>query len=566
MVIGLLGIFKAGGAYVPLDPTYPRERLAFMLEDAQVSVLLTQAKLVEDRGWRMEDCDPRSSILDPRLQVVFVDRDWPLVAQQTGNNPKSGIESHNLAYVIYTSGSTGEPKGVQISHRSVLNCLLSVRQHVELTQKDVFLAVTTISFDIAALELFLPLIIGAKLVLASREEVQDGELMVDRITASSVTAMQGTPSAWRLLLDAGWQSSRNFKILCGGETLSRHLADQLLDGGASLWNLYGPTETTIWSTIARVEPGETTVVIGRPIANTQIYILDSCLQPVPVGVHGEIYIGGDGLARGYLNRPELTDETFVANPFSSRLGARLYRTGDRASYRADGKIEFLRRVDEQVKIRGYRIELGEIESALNEHAGVEDSVVVARERDSSGEKELVGYIVANQDSVASASELRSLLRQKLPDYMIPSWFVFLDALPLTPNGKMDRNALPPPDDERPLLDQGFLVPRTEIEELVAQIWREVLQCDKIGVHDNFFELGGHSLWLREWSRAYAGTSISICRYANCSNYRRWRVWRSISSSCVANQSGLSVPPIVPVPRIVQYRCLFRSAVSGFCKS
>ena len=491
MVIGLLGILKAGGAYVSLDPTYPKERLAFMVRDAQVSVLLTQAKLVEDRGWRMEDGDPRSSILDPRLQVVFVDRDWDEIAQQSDKNPLSQVYSTDLAYVIYTSGSTGQPKGVQVSHRSILNCLYAIGDDVALTTKDVFLALTTISFDIASLELFLPLITGAKLVLASRDEASDVKLLLDRLTECGATAMQATPSAWMLLLDAGWRAGEKFKMLCGGEVLSRKLADQLLDSGASLWNLYGPTETTIWSTIAKIERDGSPVLIGRPIANTQIYILDSCLQPVPVGVHGELYIGGDGLARGYLNRPELTAEKFVVNPFSSQPGARLYRTGDRARYLPDGNIEFLGRIDNQVKIRGYRIELGEIETILNQHAAVKECAVVARERESSEEKELVGYIIPNQDSVAS-SDLRSLLRQKLPDYMIPSAFVFLNGLPLTPNGKVDRSKLPP-DDSRPSLDQGFVEPRSEIQELVAQVWREVLKLEKIGVQDNFFDLGGHSL-------------------------------------------------------------------------
>ena len=328
MAVGLLGILKAGGAYVPLDPSYPRERLAFMLEDASVSVLLTQAKLVEDRGWRhvlskvegMEDGDPRSSILDPRLQVVFVDRDRDEIAQQSNKNPLSQVYSTDLVYVIYTSGSTGQPKGVQVSHRSILNCLCAIGENVALKAKDVFLALTTISFDIASLELFLPLITGAKLVLASRDEASDAKLLSDRLTECGATAMQATPSAWKLLLDAGWRGSRNFKILCGGEVLSRPLADQLLQGGARLWNLYGPTETTIWSTIAKVEPSETPVPIGRPIAHTQIYILDSHLQPVPVGAHGELYIGGDGLAREYLNRPELTAEKFVRNPFSDQPG------------------------------------------------------------------------------------------------------------------------------------------------------------------------------------------------------------------------------------------------------
>jgi amino acid adenylation domain-containing protein len=556
MVIGLLGILKAGGAYVPLDPAYPRERLAFMLEDAQVSVLLTQAKLVEDRGWRpvlskvegMEDDDPRSSILDPRLQVVFVDRDKDEIARQSDNNPLRQVCSTDLAYVIYTSGSTGKPKGVQVSHQSILNCLCAIGESVALTAKDVFFAFTTMSFDIAALELYLPLITGATLVLLSRDEVLDAKLLLDRLKECGATAMQATPSAWKLLIDAGWKGKRGFKILCGGEMLSRELADQLLQGGARLWNLYGPTETTIWSTITEVQPGEDSVPIGRPIANTEIYILDAHLQPMPIGVHGELYIGGDGLARGYLNRPELTAERFVLNPFSDQPDSRLYRTGDLARYRPDGNIEFLGRLDNQVKIRGHRVELGEIEATLNQHPGIKESVVVARPRDSSGEKELLGYIVPSQDSVISPSDLRFLLRQKLPDYMIPSAFVFLNALPLTPNGKIDRSKLSPPGDSRPSLEQRFIEPRTEIEELVAQMWREVLKLDKIGVYDNFFELGGHSLLAtRVVARLRSNFNVdlplrklfelpTVAGLAEHIDFLR------------RHRSGISVPPIVPVPR------------------
>ena len=493
MVIALLGILKAGGAYVPLDPSYPRERLRFMLEDAQVSVLLTQATLVEDRGWRREDGDSPSSILDPRLQVVFVDRDWSLIAQQSDKNPDKGATAWNLAYVIYTSGSMGQPKGVQIEHRSVVNCLHSIRHYLELTENEVFLAVTTMSFDIAALEVYLPLMVGAKLVLASREEVLDGKPLVDRITASSVTVMQATPSAWRLLLDAGWRGGEDFKILSGGEVLSRELANQLLTGGASLWNLYGPTETTIWATIAKVEPGESPISIGRPIANTQTYILDSHLQPVPVGVHSELYIGGDGLARGYLNRPELTAERFVLNPFSDPPGACLYRTGDRARFRPGGNIEYLGRLDNQVKIRGYRVEPGEIEAALDQHPAVKDCVVEFREHESDAEKMLVAYCVPNHQPAPSVIELRNFLAEKLPVYMLPRAFVSLETIPRTPNGKIDRNALPLPDGTKPNLTHALTEPRTEIENLVAQVWREVLKLDKIGIYDNFFELGGHSL-------------------------------------------------------------------------
>ena len=500
MVVGLLGILKAGAAYVPLDPAYPRERLEFMLNDAQVAALLTQAKLVEEKGWRMEDGDPRSlrvpsgqaSILDPRLQVVFVDRNLPMIEHQSRENPTTEMDSHHLAYVIYTSGSTAQPKGVQVSHRSVVNCLVSIGKRVALTRKDRLLAVTTISFDIAALEIFLPLQAGATVLLASREEATEGTELARRMKESSATVMQGTPSTWRMLIDAGWKGSSEFKILCGGELLSRELAEALLTHG-QVWNLYGPTETTIWSTIQRVEPGEGPVSIGRPIANTQIHILDDHLQPVPIGVDGEAFIGGDGVARGYLNRPELTAEKFIGNPFGDDPESRLYRTGDRARFRADGAIEFIGRADNQVKIRGYRIELGEIENVLNQHPVVKESVIVVRERDSSSERELVGYLVPSETSLPSSTDLRNFLLQKLPDYMVPSIFVSLEDLPLTPNGKVDRNALPAPGGTRPKIDEGYVAPRTEIEELAAQVWREVLKLENVGIYDNFFDLGGHSL-------------------------------------------------------------------------
>ncbi len=563
MLVGLLGILKAGGAYVPFDPNYRTERSAIILRDAHVSVVLTQERFIENGRLRMEDGQSRSPILNHRLKVVCVDRDWEIINRESGNNINGGVRSNNLAYVIYTSGSTGKPKGVQVPHRSVVNCLRSIGEQVGFAENDIFLAVTTISFDIAALEFYLPLITGAKVVLAIRDEALDGRQLIDRLIECGATAMQATPSNWKVLLDAGWRGSRNFKILCGGEALSRQLADQLLEGGTSLWNLYGPTETTIWSTITEVQPGEDSVPIGRPIANTEIYILDAYLQPVPIGVHGELYIGGDGLTWGYLNRPELTAERFVASPFSSQPGARLYRTGDRARCRADGNIEFLGRFDNQVKIRGYRIELGEIETVLNQHSSVKESVVIVSsfppktplslpspvegEGVSQSDRNLIAYLVPNTERPL-AKELRSFLKEKLPDYMIPSWFVFLDALPLMPNGKIDRNALPPPDGERPLLDQGLVEPRTEIEGLVAQVWREVLKLEKIGVYDNFFELGGHSLLAtRVVARLRSNFNVdlplrklfelpTVAGLAEHIDFLRH------------TQSGVSVPPIVPVPR------------------
>jgi amino acid adenylation domain-containing protein len=492
MVVGLLGILKAGGAYVPLDPEYPRERLEFMIRDAPVSVIVTQARFAEDRRWTTEDGDSQSSIFDPRVKLVYLDRDLPLIGQQSSENPTTQTESPNLAYVIYTSGSTGQPKGVQVSHRSLINCLVSIGERASLANQDRLLAVTTVSFDIAALELFLPLLVGGTVIVASPEETMDGAELSRRVKESSVTAMQATPSTWRMLLDAGWRGARDFKILCGGEALSRELAGRLLECG-TLWNLYGPTETTIWSTVYKVESGEGSVPVGHPIANTEIYILDSHRQPVPIGIPGDLYIGGDGLARAYLNRPELTAEKFIPNSFSDNPNAWLYRTGDRAKYLPGGNIEFLGRMDNQIKIRGHRIELGEIEAALVQHPAVQDSVVVADARDSSVAQSLIGYVVPKQQAAPFVPELRGWLKARLPEYMIPSLFVTLDALPLTPNGKIDRNALPASGGSRPELANVFVEPHSDLEELVAQVWREVLKLDKIGIHDNFFEVGGHSL-------------------------------------------------------------------------
>ncbi len=477
LIVGLLGILKAGGAYVPLEPDYPKERLAFMREDAEVSLLLTQEKFLFEMS---------------RQPVVCLDRDREKIAQQSDRNPVSQVRADNLAYVIYTSGSTGRPKGVQIEHQSLVNCLWSIGKQVGLNKKDVLLAVTTVSFDIAALELYLPLIVGATVVLAGRDDALDGRRIVDRLKSSGATVMQSTPSSWKLLVDAGWEGHDDFKILCGGEALSERLADQLLERAASLWNLYGPTETTVWSTTARVKASKRPVPIGRPIANTRLFILDSHLHPVPIGVPGELCVGGDGVARGYRNRPDLTAERFILNPFSDPPEARLYRTGDLARYLPDGNIEFYCRIDNQVKIRGYRIELGEVESVLAQHPAIQQAVVIARE-DTPGGRRLVAYCVATADSNPLPHDLRSYLKHKLPDYMIPSTFVLLDSLPLAPNGKLDRKALMAPDGGRPELDDGFAAPRTPLEETLANIWAKALRLDKVGIHDNFFDLGGHSL-------------------------------------------------------------------------
>jgi amino acid adenylation domain-containing protein len=480
-VVALLGTLKAGGAYVPLDPTFPRERLAFMVEDANISVLLTQQRLA-------------GGLPIHQVPLVCLDTGKEM-AQESGENPSWPASSENLAYVIYTSGSTGKPKGVQICHRAVVNFLESMRREPGLTEDDRLLSVTTLSFDIAALEVYLPLIVGAQVRLVSRSVAADGARLAE-VLDRDATVMQATPATWRLLLEAGWRGNPRLKALCGGEALSRDLADQLVERTASLWNMYGPTETTIWSAVQRVEGGRSPVPIGRPIANTQLYVLDTHLQPLPVGVPGELHIGGAGLARGYLNRPEVTAERFIRDHLGAEPAARLYKTGDLARYRSDGTIEFLGRLDHQVKVRGFRVELGEIETVLKEHPRVREAIVVARE-DRPDDTRLVAYLLASERSSPSINELRSFLADKLPEYMVPSAFVALEAFPLTPNGKVDRRALPAPDSLRPHLEAEYVAPQSHTERVIAGVWSAVLQMEKVGVHDNFFDVGGHSLLMAQ---------------------------------------------------------------------
>ena len=478
MLVGLLGILKAGGAYVPLDPAFPRDRLAFMAEDSKMPVLLTQERLV--------------ATLPPHEAKVFqLDADWDDVLTASDANPENLVAGEHLAYVLYTSGSTGKPKGVQISHQAVVNFLESMRVQPGLTADDAILAVTTLSFDIAGLELFLPLAVGARVVIASRESAADGRKLLELLHGSRATVMQATPATWQMLLDAGWQRNGHLKILCGGEALNRELAAKILERCDELWNMYGPTETTIWSAVCQVEPGKP-ILVGTPIANTQIHILDPRLELAPIGVPGELHIGGDGLARGYLNRAELTAEKFIKDPFSGKPDARLYKTGDLARYLPDGNIEFLGRLDFQVKVRGFRIELGEIEAALARHPAVKQDVVVVRE-DAPGDKRIVAYLVAQPGQSPTGAELRPFLKTSLPDYMVPAAFVTLDALPLTPNGKVDRKALPAPKLERGDGGEGFAPPKDALELQLVKIWEQVLNVRPVGTADNFFELGGHSL-------------------------------------------------------------------------
>ncbi len=478
MVVALMAVLKAGGTYLPLDPEYPRDRLRFMAEDAAVAIVLTSEGF-SDR-FDSQAC-----------RILCLDREEKRIAQEVGHNLPPTATSQDLAYILYTSGSTGQPKGVEIPHRALVNFLCSMRQEPGCSAQDVMVSVTTLSFDIAGLELYLPLLVGARVELVNRTVAMDGWKLRRLCEAVQPTIMQATPATWRMLIEAGWLGSDRLTVLCGGEALPPDLAVALLSRSAALWNMYGPTEATIWSTIERIERADQEITIGRPIANTELYILDQFLQPVPVGVSGELYIGGHGLACGYRGRPELTKERFVLHPFSTEPHARLYRTGDLVRYRPDGRIVHLGRLDHQVKIRGFRIELGEIEAVLSRHPAVRQAVVTARE-DQHGLKQLAAYVVCQEGQAPSPTELRSFVRTALPDYMTPSFFVFLEAMPLTANNKVDVQVLPAP---APFLSEGLgdVGPRDRVEVQLTALWQLVLRVPKIGIHDNFFDLGGHSL-------------------------------------------------------------------------
>ena len=487
-VIALLGILKAGGAYVPIDPAFPRERLAQVLEDSQPEVMITQPATE-----RMVSSYAKHTLsLDAALSLLSRD------------NPSSDVQSHNLAYVMFTTGSTGRSKGVQIEHRAVANFLQSMAREPGLTADDTLVAVTTFSFDIAGLEIFLPLTMGARVVIASRDVVLDGRALRDLLEASNATVMQATPITWRMILESGWQGRLGLKILCGGEAMPPDLARELIPRCSSLWNMYGPTETTIWSTVTHVTSTESRIPIGRPIANTQVYIVDRELREVPVGGTGELLIGGIGLARGYLNNPELTAERFIPDPFSQNKDARLYKTGDLCRCRHDGVIEFLGRNDNQVKIRGYRIELGDVEAALESHPEVKQAAT--KVVDGPGhEKSLVGYVVAPG---LETRELRTYLAQRLPQYMLPAIYVSLTELPLTPNRKVDRNALPIPGTNH-LVGTS---PRTDVEKRLSEIVAKLLGLKSVRADDNFFLLGGQSLFCTQLTariRNNFGIEISV---------------------------------------------------------
>ena len=480
LLVGLLGIWKAGAAYLPLDAGYPRDRIAFIIEDTSLSTLVTHSKLLT-----------KLPIFDTR--PVCLDRDWVLIEREPDTCPGINLDSTSIAYTIYTSGSTGKPKGVEVTHRNVVNLLCSMRETPGLHERDRLLAVTTLSFDIAGLEVFLPLITGAQVVLASRETALDPRLLITLLNESKATVMQATPATWRLLLEVGWSRSPGLKMLCGGEALPRKLADELVTRG-ELWNMYGPTETTIWSATSRVEAGTGPVTIGPPIRNTSFYVLDANQQPMPIGVPGELYIGGDGVAKGYFRNAQLTAERFLPNPFAQERGDRLYKTGDLVRYRPDGKLEFLGRLDNQVKVRGFRIELGEIESVLARNPDIRECIVAAQEEES-GSNRLVAYCIPQQPQKCSSEDLRNWVAASLPEYMVPSVFIFMPALPHTPNGKVDRKALVRLDALSLPRQNLFIAPRTATEAKLAAVCAEVLHLDRVSVHDSLFDLGADSIHL-----------------------------------------------------------------------
>ena len=557
MVIGLLGILKAGGAYVPLDPAYPKARLEFLLRDSRCCVLLTQQKWLGDK---LASTDSRS-----QLKIVALDRDADAIRKEDRENPRGNLNSNNLAYVIYTSGSTGTPKGVAIEHRNTVALLHWAKEVFTDIELAGVLASTSICFDLSVFELFVPLSRGGRVVL-----VESALQLSKTPNAKRITLINTVPSVMTALLRAGRLPDSVRVVNLAGEPLRLQLVEELYKTATveKVYDLYGPSETTTYSTFT-LRTTDRPATIGRPICNTQVYILDSNLQPVPIGVPGEIHIGGSGVARGYLGRTESTKEKFIKNPFSEDLNSRLYRTGDLARYLPDGQIEFHGRADNQVKIRGYRIELGEIESVLNQYPGVKESVVVVREdtkecvlgvpdstherrscrvESSNPEKRLVAYIVASQQLAPTTAELSSFVAEQLPGYMIPAAFVRLDAFPLNDNGKLDRSKLPAPDESNRYLNELVIVLRTEIEELIANVWQDVLKLDNVSVHDNFFALGGHSLLAIQ---IVARLSEALNRRVSLKTLFDAPTISGLAQeleNILRGSDSQPLPPIVPLPR------------------
>lgn len=548
MMVSLLAILKTGSGYLPLDPAFPASRLEFMAHDAAISVLITSSTLIGK--------------ISVNTQTVLLDQERSAIDRMPETAPDRNVDAASLAYVLYTSGSTGRPKGVQIEHRSVVNLLHAMQAYVQLKPADSFLAVTTLSFDIAGLELLLPLMIGSRILLASHTETSDPLLLRDLLHKTQPSIMQATPATWRMLVDVGWTGSQALKILVGGEKVTRELADELLYRASEVWNCYGPTETTIWSTICRLERDGQPVTIGRALANTTLYVLDARQRLLPQGVAGELYIGGDGVARGYLNRPELNAERFIPNPFGT---GRLYRTGDLVRYQPDGRLEFLGRNDSQVKVRGFRIELGEIEEALAACPQVRAAAVVVR-MPASGESALAGYFVPNGPTDVSA--IRTWLADRMPEYMVPTFLVPMKDLPLTLSGKVDRKALPAPIGDAEAMPA--VEPATDrLEATLIRIWESVLGVHPVGRTQNFFDLGGHSVLA---AKAFArmektlGTALPLATLFQAPTVEKLAQvirnsnWKPLWSSLVAIRPGGTKPPFFFVHPIGGNVLTF----AGFC--
>lgn len=477
-VICMLGILKAGGAYLPIDPTHPADRIAYIAEDAKVEMILSNSRLME-------------RFPEWAAKAVCIDKAWTTIAEEDDGPVKVNVDGDNLAYVMYTSGSTGKPKGVEVPRRAVNNFICSLSQYPGINRHERLLSLTTLSFDISVLEIFLPLYAGASVVIADQQSVLDGNRLAAMMEQFEVTFMQATPATWFMLMEAGWQGNKRLKALCGGEAMPRELANKLVSLCGSVWNMYGPTETTVWSTLAQLSVGEGAVPIGKPLDNTEILILDEHLRPVQPGETGEIYIGGAGVARGYRGKPELTRERFIDYDDQATGRLTIYKTGDLGKVWPDGNFECIGRADFQVKLRGFRIELGEIEAALESLPSVRQAIVILKEISPSDKKLIAFY--RPEAAAVSADEWRNHLKKVLPDYMIPTFFEPIQAFPLTPNGKVDRKALM----ERQLT-VGFgkrvvVPPSKPVEIEVAKIWEELLKVTDISIHDSFLELGGHSL-------------------------------------------------------------------------
>ncbi len=523
MVITLLAIMKTGAVYIPLDPQFPLNRINYMLEDSQAIVLLTSKKY---KGNYTSDA-----------KELLIEDIFKALKKYPSTDPEVAVDGTDLVYILYTSGSTGNPKGVQIAHHNLVNFLYSMQNAPGLNLEDKLLAVTTISFDIAGLELFLPLLTGAEIILADTATAKDGRALLDIIKNEQVTVMQATPYTWRIMLEAGWDKSTPLKVICGGEALPLELSQRLLNRASSLWNVYGPTETTVWSTIKQLTKKDEIISIGRPINNTSIYILDKFLNPLAPGVAGEIYIGGDGVAKGYLNRPELTAEKFIDDPFTKQASDKMYRNGDLGKFLPNGEIICLGRIDAQVKIRGYRIETGEIEFQLAKEENIKEAVVIARP-DNLGVDKLVAFIVVNysEEAANTGNQVQSWkesLKNSLPDYMVPDNFIIVPAMPLTPNGKVDKKELAKYGETLTLEGDEYVAPRTNIEKLVADIWIEYLGVEKVGVHDNFFELGGFTRLLpyRVMTKIEKETGKTLYRHwLPCLNLQLSKNWPGSTSS------------------------------------